>query len=348
MKKSLKSFIIASIITVFVLVVSYFEYVPFYVGITLAVCSFITAASVSIILAIDNLKDSNKDTTIRVFDDFKKSTEYTFKEVEKFNVQISSMLSEANQQNQTSWSETNKKLIDAIVVMSQIKDNIVLQCEQINNTLNEKIPLLNSALDKNTKEITDLNSSVTSTKNVVTESLLEYKKTNVQTTKEITEAIKTSAECLDTQTKKCLSALDSFKNSIDSYSQSAEIIEEANKVITEKISTAISEIIQNVSSIQRQNNRSIDELKETISDGIESLLKNIEKSYTAQTDSLTNGEEKIRKSIDTLCNKLSSELEKQGIDIDGICKSVEDMKQMSQSVEQSDKDLIAKISKICR
>lgn len=325
MKKSLKSFIIASIITVFALVVSYFEYMPFYVGITLAVCSFVTAASVSIISAIDNLKDSNKNT----------------------NIQIYNVLSESNQKNQSLWDDTNKKLVKAIEIVSQIKDNIVLQCKQINSTLNEKMPLLNSALDKNTKELTDLNSSVTSTRNVVTESLSEYKKTNVHTTQEITEAIKKSAESLDTQTKNCLSALDSFKKSIDFYNNSAKTIEKTNKDITEKISTAISEIIQNVSSLARQNSRSIDELKETINESIESLLSKIEKSYETQTESLTEGEEKIRQSVNTLCHKLSSELKKQGIDIEGICKSVEDMKQMSQSVEQSDKDLIAKISKIC-
>ena len=106
-----------------------------------------------------------------------------------------------------------------------------------------------------------------------------------------------------------------------------------------------SKLNDSTTNIMRENRKFVEELKEISSNNIEALQKTVQNNISDQTESLTDIVEDLQTSINKLSSSLSKNLEKLSVDVDTICTSIDEMKQISQNVETSDKELLAKILK---
>ena len=164
----------------------------------------------------------------------------------------------------------------------------------------------------------------------------------------MSDAVRESSDALAQKVADITEKLSLLKTNIEAYDNSALGIKDSNSHLANKITDTISALDRICSNITLQNKRLLDELYDSIRTNIDDLLKGVKDAADTQAESFSNTQSSLKKSVDSLCSGLSTNIKKLGIDIEDICNSISDMKQMSDFVEQSDKDLLAKISKICK
>jgi ABC-type transporter Mla subunit MlaD len=176
----------------------------------------------------------------------------------------------------------------------------------------------------------------------------QFKDTSNRTSNAMAEAIRKSMDELAQKVTDIIEQLEQLKTNIESYNISALGIKDSNNQVAIKIADTITAVDRTCSNITLQNKRLLDELNDSIRTNIDDLLNGVKDATDTQAESLSNTENSLKKSIDSLCIGLSTNIKKLGIDIEDICNSISEMKQTSDFVEQADKDLLAKISKICK
>ena len=335
-----KSITIASLITITVLVLAYLGYIPSYISVTISLCIFAIAISNSICSvirgSITEIKDSQKEynaTILKSYDSLYEKIEMLVNALEENTISTASQIENVHsilEQSYTTQQTTCNFISQSLPDLS----------EQL-KAIGEKSDSFTNALNVNSTEVAKLNDVFTSFNKGIQENVEKIASITSQNTEKFSKAIVDANNNLRQQIECVVSELNTLNNSIKVYTESTISVKETNSTLSAEISKAIT-------SNSRDNRRMTDDLKDVISSNLEELISGIKNAAIAQTSSLSESEDKIRQSINKLCNSLTSNLQKLGIDIEAICESVDDMKKISQSVEQSDKDLLSRISKICK
>lgn len=162
---------------------------------------------------------------------------------------------------------------------------------------------------------------------------------------ELGKAIADTIQDLSTNIGNVTSKFSDLDNSINSYTIATNALKENNIKTHSNVSDLITKLNDSTTKILRENRRFVEELKEISSNSIETLQKTVKNKISDQTDSLTEFVGDLQKSINELSSTLAMNLENLEVDVDAICTSIEEMKQISQNVETTDKELLAKILK---
>lgn len=349
-----KSITFASLITITVLVLAYLGYIPSYISVTISLCIFAIAISNSICSvirgSITEIKDSQKEynaTILKSYDSLYEKIEMLVNALEENTISTASQIENVHsilEQSYTTQQTTCNFISQSLPDLS----------EQL-KAIGEKSDSFTNALNVNSTEVAKLNDVFTSFNKGIQENVEKIDSITKQNTEKFSKAIVDANNNLRQQIECIISELNTLNNSINVYTQSTISVKETNSTLSSDISNAITFVNNSISSNLRNNRRMMDDLKDIISSKIEELLSGIKNETIAQTSFLSEGEDKIRQSINTLCNNQTKNLEKIGIDIDEICESVNkicesvnEMKKISQFVEQSDQDLLSRISKICK
>jgi hypothetical protein len=330
----------ASLITIIVLTLAYLGYIPSYISVTISLCIFAIAISNSICSvirgSITEIKDSQKEynaTILKSYDSLYEKIEMLVNALEENTISTASQIENVHsilEQSYTTQQTTCNFISQSLPDLS----------EQL-KAIGEKSDSFTNALNVNSTEVAKLNDVFTSFNKGIQENVEKIDSITKQNTEKFSKAIVDANNNLRQQIECIVSELNTLNNSINVYTESTISVKETNSTLSAEISKAIT-------SNSRDNRRMTDDLKDVISSNLEELISGIKKAAIDQTSSLSESEDKIRQSINKLCNSLTSNLQKLGIDIEAICESVDDMKKISQSVEQSDKDLLSRISKICK
>lgn len=346
-----KSFIFAIVIMGSFLGLTYFEYLPFYVSVTVVLCTFIIAMTHSIISAIKNLQSSQDVTEAKTIATLQESLGFVVNKLEM----ILNTATELRSENNDCYCRIQQTLEHSNVVMenifnktSELNENLKTCYSNMTSTLGEEFVQLNGSLRDNSVALSKLNGTVQTANKDTIDAVSRFEKVTLSSTTVLGESVKSVTDDLTLQINAMIVKLETLGNCIDSYIHSAKLIEESNSSLSVSVSKSVEMLNNTISNITRLNSRAIDDLKDTMAETIEDLLKGLKNVTTDQTESIADGEEKIRQSVDKLCVELSLNLKKLEIDVDGICESVEEIRKMSQIVEQSDKKLLVQVNKICK
>ena len=237
-------------------------------------------------------------------------------------------------------SMTNKFVLS----MTDLSSNV---CEEL-HLIDKTNELYFNELKTNSSEISKLHTSITSLSKEISSSTAKLKTTAEFHYDKLGTSIESVTRDLEKRIECIVTSLRSLNDSVEKYTVSSDAIKDRYSLLSKEISDGIKALKDVESSMSYGNKHLIEDLNDLFSDKMGNLLKGIENANIAQTENLTENEIKIRQSIDKLSNNLSSNLQKLGIDIEVICESIEDMKKMSQYVEQADKNLLSQISKLCK
>ena len=344
-------FFIVSVLAVICCCLTYFEYLPFYFSIVISVCSFIIVMTSSVISAIQGVQLANNENQEKNLEKIDRLSIGLTEKLTWLSGEIGHHASDYNlklKEIQDLISTNNSVTGDVSEKISHLNDNIIAVNKELSQKIVEKSELLCGALEHNSSDI----SSLTSTLNIVSSKLSSevelYKDTSNKTANAMSEAIQKSMDALAQKVTDIIEQLQHLKTNIEAYNNSALGIKDSNSQVAIKIAETISAVDRTCSNISLQNRRLLDELKDSIRTTIDDLLKGIKDATDTQVDSLSNTENSLKKSIESLCSGLSTNIKKLEIDLDDICNSISEMKRMSDFIEQADKDLLAKISKICK
>lgn len=346
-----KIFIIAGIIAVLTCGFTYFEYLPSYLSVTISICSFIAAMTISIISAIQNFQHSNKEGLESSLGVLQKSFSSVADKLSLISNNIDNVKLENisnHERIQVLLGQTETVIKEVVEKILQLDGNFTSFYKGLTQTIGEKTELMTDSLNNNSKEISSLSETLNSTTQKVSDDVIQFKEEIHKTTTELSEIVKKAINDLAERVNDINAKFIEFGSYIEVFNNSAVSIKESNNALSKDYSEAISLVNKSISSISLQNKRSIDDLKDSLKESIEDLLNGVKDVSDAQTETFSETGSCIKNSIDILCNSLTNNIKKLAIDIDAICNSVEDMKQMSQYVGQSDKDLLAKISEICK
>ena len=226
-------------------------------------------------------------------------------------------------------------------ILSEIKlqkDSNVQRIEDICNSLK-------TYLSNATTEISKFNESLTQHDSEIRETINVFKNVVEGKSDELGKAIAATIQEMSTNIGNVTSKFSDLNNSINSYTITTNDLKENNIKTHSIVSDLITKLNDSTTNIMRENRKFVEELKEISSNNIEALQKTVQNNISDQTESLTDIVEDLQTSINKLSSSLSKNLEKLSVDVDAICTSIDEMKQISQNVETSDKELLAKILK---
>jgi ABC-type transporter Mla subunit MlaD len=307
-----------------------------------------TSSVISAIQSIQSANNKNQEKTLGKIDELSSSL------TEKL-----SWLSEELAHHAADFNLKLKEIKDLISInnsetgnvsekISHLNDNITVVNKELSQKIVEKSELLSGALENNSNNISSLTSTLNSVSSKLSSEIEQFKDTSNRTSNAMAEAIRKSMDELAQKVTDIIEQLEQLKTNIESYNISALGIKDSNNQVAIKIADTITAVDRTCSNITLQNKRLLDELNDSIRTNIDDLLNGVKDATDTQAESLSNTENSLKKSIDSLCIGLSTNIKKLGIDIEDICNSISEMKQTSDFVEQADKDLLAKISKICK
>lgn len=339
---------LATIIAVVFLVLTYFEYVPMYISVTIAICAFITYLSTTVVAAITALQEVVKDEHKKTIECIQKPVESIFdkldvlvKVTENIKVQNDSLLTQIENCSKNIENVINEHSKQSNKILSDIRlqtDSNIQRVEEICNQLK-------TSLSTTTTEISKFNESLKENNFEIRNTINEFKNVVVGKSEELGKAIADTIQDMSTNIGSITSKFSDLDNSINSYTIATNALKENNIETQSIVSDLITQLNDSTTNILRENRRFVDELKENSSNSIEALQKTIQNNISDQTDSLTEFVEDLQTNINKLSSTLSKNLEKLEVDVDAICTSVDEMKQMSQNIETTDKELLAKILK---
>lgn len=339
---------LATLFAVVFLGLSYFEYVPVYVSVTIAICAFITYLSATIVAAgtalQEVIKDEHKkniecilkpvesifnklDVLIQVTENIKLQNDSLITQIENCSKNIENVINEHNEQSNRILSEIKLQ-----------KDSNVQRIEDICNSLK-------TYLSNATTEISKFNESLSQHDSEIRETINVFKNVVEGKSDELGKAIAATIQEMSTNIGNVTSKFSDLNNSINSYTITTNDLKENNIKTHSIVSDLITKLNDSTTNIMRENRKFVEELKEISSNNIEALQKTVQNNISDQTESLTDIVEDLQTSINKLSSSLSKNLEKLSVDVDAICTSIDEMKQISQNVETSDKELLAKILK---
>lgn len=346
-----KTFVLASLIVAIVLALAYCELLPSFISVTVSICVFVLAgcnfvksASRDSFTEIRESHERNNTNIIKAFDVLYERLVVLSRTIENNNSSVLSDLENLSSlmvKYQTVFDSMTNKFVQSITDLSS---NV---CKKL-NSIDRTNELYFNELKINSLEISKLHTSLTSLNKEISSSSAKLMTTAEFHYDKLGTSIVSVTRDLEKRIEYIVTSLSSLNDSIEKYTVSSEAVKDSHCSLSKEISDGIKSLKDVESSLSRGNKHLIEDLKDLFSDKMENLLKGIENVNIAQTESLSESEIKIRQSIDKLCNNLSSNLQKLGIDIEIICESIEDMKKMSQYVEQADKNLLSQISKLCK
>ena len=340
-------FFIVSVLAVVCCCLTYFKFLPFYFSIVISVCSFIIVMTSSVISAIQGVQlanNENQEKTLEKMDilssDLTKKLSWLSDEISHHASDYILKLKEIKDLISTNNSVTG----DVSEKISHLNNNII----ELSQKIVKKSELLCGALEHNSSNISSLTSTLHTVASNLSSEVELYKDTSNKTANAMSEAIQKSMDALAQKVTDIIEQLHQLKTNIEDFNNSALGIKDSNSQVAIEIANTISAVDRACSNITSQNRRLLDELNDSIKTTIKDLLKGIKDATDTQVDSLSDTEKSLKKSIDSLCSGLSTNIKKLGIDIEDICNSISEMNQKSDFVEQADKDLLVKISKICK
>ena len=346
-----KTFIFASLITIIVLIPAYLGYIPSYICAIISMCVFIIAISSSVCSAIRSSITDIKETQQTCNENILRLFENLNENMGKIEHALEDNKNSAALQMETVHSvlEQSHATLEAIscLISKSIQDLSVKLDEQL-KTIGEKNDSISNAVNANSTEVEKLSAAIAPLRKEIQESTEKIKTSSNQNADNFSKVIDSVTNCLSQQIECVVAKITSLNDSIKEYTTSTISVQETNTTLSADISKAIKLVNDSVSTMSRENRRIIGDLGNVTSENIEKLCKELTNTTNAQTESLSDSEDKIRKSIEKLCNNLTEVLRLIEVDFDEICKSVQDMKNLSQSIEQSDKDLLSRIIKTCK
>lgn len=330
-------FFIAGILAVISCCLTYFEYLPFYFSIVISVCSFIMAMTSSVISAIQGVQHANKENQEKALSKIGLLSSALSENLTQLSSEISRYASDNN--------SSQKEIQDLIRENNSAIDRV---SNEFSRKIVEKIELLCNALGDNSSDVSSLTSTLDTISSKLSSDTEQIKDTLSKAISTMSDTVQESSDALTQKVADITEKLSQLKTNIEAYNISALGIKDSNTHLANRITDTISALDRICSNITLQNKRLLDELNDSFRSNIDDLLKGVKDAADTQAESFSNTENSLKKSVDSLCSGLSTNIKKLGIDIEDICNSISDMKQMSDFVEQSDKDLLAKISKICK
>lgn len=244
-----------------------------------------------------------------------------------------------------------KEFLDTYIITQSQKDekmkNLILSVQEELKIFNAK---QNEGFNKLTKNLTQNNDSIV---NVVQKQTEAY--TNLFSIfKSLENVIKMSAESLENLTSK----LDNFNSNIDKLSNESKSHLDSVKSNREKIVGTIESFNRDINELKKvheklasqisessnSNKKSItdliDEIKEILKDGTESIQELNKELIGNQISENEKAIKKLRECTENSINNLSRCV----LDLLGY---VEEIKNNTLDIDKADKDLLEKISKIC-
>jgi len=344
-------FFIVSVLAVICCGLTYFEYLPFYFSIVISVCSFIIVMTSSLISAIQAVQFANNENQEKTLDKIDMLSSGFTEKLSWLSGEIGHHASDFNlkfKEIKDLLSTNNSATGDVSEKISHLNDNITVVNKELSQKIVEKSELLCCALEHNSSEISSLTSTLHTVSSNLSSEVEHFMDTSNKTANAMSEDIQKSMDALAQKVTDFIEQLYQLKTNIEDYNNSALGIKDSNTQVAIKIADIICAVDGASSNITLQNKRLLDELNDSIRTNIDDLLKGVKDATDTQAESLSNTENSLKKSIDSLCIGLSTNIKKLGIDIEDICNSISEMKQMSDFVEQADKDLLVKISEICK
>lgn len=353
-----QSFLIASLITIVVLGLSYSGFCPNYICVTISICSFITALSFSVTCAIKDAQNSMKIEQSNTVDSIQKQF-HDIKIVFDLILQEAQLLKTISESRSTQIEKLQEQVN---CVVKELSNSVPLLISEISDMLDKKFKtvedksnLLMVALNNNSSELSKAIDFMSRTNKENKDFVSTIKCSFEASSSKLTNSIEIVTNNFKQQVENVGKDVSSLGKCIEEYTESSKLLGDANSSLSStitqtvvKIDESIVKMDESMSGLVRQNRRLIDDLNDKCASCIEELKSTMSNCISEQTVSMSDNEEKINKSVINLCDTLSFNLRKMEIDIDQICSSVEDMKKMSQVVEKSDKDLLDKIMKVCK
>ncbi|MCQ2257651.1 MAG: hypothetical protein MJZ41_06605 [Bacteroidaceae bacterium] len=344
-----KSIILAILVAVVFLGLAFFEFVPMYISVTISICAFITYLSTSIIAGItalqETIKNEQKNTVesiLKPIGSIINKLDVLVQKTENIKLQNDSLLVQVEESSKNVENVINEHSRQSNKILSEINSQTNLNIQRIEEVSNS----LKASLSNATTEISKFNECVNQNSKETRDAINGFKTIVERSSDEFSKAIADTIHDMSTSIGTFMSKILELENIVNSYTNASNSLKESNEKTCSIISDLIGKLNDSTNNILRGNRQFVEELKELTSDNIEVLKNTLQNNITEQTDSLTENVEDLQTSIKNLSRTLSVNLEKLGVDVDAICASVDDMKQMSQNVETSDKELLAKILKL--
>lgn len=335
---------LATLIAVVFLVLTYFEYVPVYISVTIAICAFITYLSTTIVATNTALQEVVKDEQKKTIECILKPAESIFNKLdvliqgtENIKLQNDSLITQIEKCSKIIENVINEHSKQSNSILSEIKSQTDSNVQIIEDICNS----LKASLSNTTTVVSKFNESLNNNNNEIRDTLNVFKNVVKGKTDELGKAIADTIQDLSTNIGNVTSKFSDLDNSINSYTIATNALKENNI----KTSDLIAKLNDSTTNILRKNCRFVEDLKEISSNSIETLQKTVQDKISDQTDSLTEFVEGLKTNINNLSSTLAKNIEKLGVDVDYICTSINEMKQISQNVETTDKELLAKILK---
>jgi len=339
---------LATLIAVVFLVLTYFEYVPVYISVTIAICAFITYLSTTIVATNTALQEVVKDEQKKTIECILKPAESIFNNLdvlvqatENIKLQNDSLITQIENCSKIIENVINEHSKQSNSILSEIKSQTDSNVQIIEDICNS----LKASLSNTTTVVSKFNDSLNHHNNEIRDTLNVFKNVVKGKTDELGKAIADTIQDMSTNIGNVTSKFSDLDNSINSYTIATNALNENNIKTHSNVSDLITKLNDSTTKILRENRRFVEELKEISSNSIETLQKKVQNNISDQTDSLTEFVGELQTSINNLSSTLAMNLENLDVDVDAICTSINEMKQISQNVETTDKELLAKILK---
>lgn len=338
----------ATFVAAVFLVLTYFEYVPMYISVTITICAFINYLSTSIVSAIVTLQEAVNEEQIKIIDCIQKPAESITNKLDAL-VQVTKDIKLQNDSLITKIENCSKNIENVINEDSKQSNGILSEIKSQTDSnfqgIKEICDSLKESLSNTTIEICKFNDSVIQNKKDTRDTINDLMSVTEKKSCKFGEAVDSTIHDFNENIKIIDSNLSALGDSINTYTSISNSLIESNVKTYSVFLELVNKINESSSNISRKNRQYIDDLKELTSNNIEELKKTLKDNISEQTDSLTENVDELQGTINKLSSELSMNLKKLEIDVDAICTSVDDMKQMSQNVETTDKELLAKILK---
>ncbi|MFG6425893.1 MAG: hypothetical protein K1W14_05800 [Muribaculaceae bacterium] len=382
-----RNFIYAGIVAIIFLVIAYFEILPASICVTIALCAFVVAGSLKISDTLASLVEKNQEAVTKandmtssrfeavignlqtitksidtLSDSYRESTNNGINQIisafetslKKYSEDIKNQLSQIKESfdsSESAHSQENSDLLHTIEnfgnkVCEKISDSQKIS-ELLNQSLKDRLEALNKtgnnlleAFDHGTSELNAFGNSIKPLETILSNFDGQVKDLYSHLESSMAELVGIINKNMDESS----SQLNILGESINKFTDSILKNKIENSNLSTEIRIAAQEFSNNTRELKKRYEKSIDSLSEKISGEIGKMIGGLKENLNAQSEDTG----KIKDSVDKLCSNLKSQLKDLNSKVDLLFMAFDEMQNLSQSVQNSDKELLQKINNICK